>query len=449
MRAHRKILMLTVFTALILAVSAADAEVMTLRKAVEAALEENAVLKAYAWRLEGQREELKAAQGRLYPRITAEETFTKTDNPTYGFMAKLDQERIAREDLGVDTLNNPAPVTDFRTALRFDIPLYVPRTYAGIDRSGRELEAMRAEYERKKEEIVLEVIRAYLTAQAAEGHLRAARRGLEDAREHVRLAALRYEGGTGLYADLLRARVALKEAEAAVVKAESGLDTAKRAVGLLTGREGRVDVGSEKPLLPVHAPDTYIEAAADRQDLRALRLRHESALKAVSMEKASRLPEIGVGGSYQLNDGDMPLGADGRSYQVMVVARLNIFDAATSHRIRRAAAAAREVQEYYEGLEKEVRFRIYQAYSKVTEKGKRLELSRAALDEAEEAKRLVEVRYRNSLSTMADLLDTQAVLDRARAVVLEAEKEYIVSIAELYFHSGILLKSFGRAESIK
>ncbi|NOY39069.1 MAG: TolC family protein [Nitrospirae bacterium] len=149
-----------------------------------------------------------------------------------------------------------------------------------------------------------------------------------------------------------------------------------------------------------------------------------------------------MGGKYQMNDHNAPFGAEGQSYQLMVFVRLNIFDATTSHRIKKASAAAREVQEYYSGLEKEIRFRIHEAYGRVEERRKNLELLRAALKEAEEARRLLEVRYENSLARIVDLLDTQTVLDRTRARLIEAEKDYSVSIAELYFQSGVLLKFF-------
>ncbi len=452
-KAAKTTLISTVLTTLLLvltlAAPAAGAEMLTLQEAVETALRENPLLRAYTWRLRGGEEELKIAKGHLYPRITVEETVQNTDNPPYSFMAKLNQERFGLEDFQIDTLNDPDPTTDFRTTLGFAMPLYSPRIYSGIELAGRELKAKRAEFARKKEEIVLEVVRTYLSVQTAHGYVEASAKGLEDAREHLRLAELRYENGMGLYSDLLRAKVAVKEAEAMVVKAESNLATAKRALGLLLGRDAEIEVTDGRPLPPLGELDTYLEAAAGRQDLRALKLRHENSLEAVAMEKASRLPEIGMGGSYQLNDHDTPFGSEGRSYQVMVFVRLNLFDAATSHRIRKAGAAAREVGEYYDGLMNEIRFRVHEAYGKVLEKSKSLELSRAALKEAEEARRLVEVRYENSLARMVDLLDTQAVLDRTRTKVLEAEKDYLLSVAELYFQSGTLMKSLEQAAGIQ
>ncbi|VAX33141.1 hypothetical protein MNBD_NITROSPIRAE03-1142, partial [hydrothermal vent metagenome] len=109
----------------------------------------------------------------------------------------------------------PDPVNDFRTSLSFEMPLYAPRIYSGIALARRELKAKKAEYERGKEAVILNVVRTYLMTRTAGGYVDAALKGLEDAREHVRLAELRYRGGTGLYSDVLRAKVAVKEAEEA------------------------------------------------------------------------------------------------------------------------------------------------------------------------------------------------------------------------------------------
>ncbi|NOY39068.1 MAG: TolC family protein [Nitrospirae bacterium] len=279
-RARKITQLLIILTTVVFAVSTANAEMLTLRGAIETALKQNPQLRAYTWKLQGQEEELKIAKGYLYPKIKAEESLLNTDNPTYSFMAKLNQERLGQEDFYLDSLNNPDPVNDFRTSLSFEMPLYVPRIYSGIDLARRELKAKKAEYKRKKEAVVLNVIRTYLMTRTAGGYVDAALKGLEDAREHVRLAELRYKGGTGLYSDLLRAKVAVKEAEAMVVKAESNLETAKRALGLLLGRDGKIEVTGDIPILPLNELDTYINAATARQDLSALKLRHENSLKA-------------------------------------------------------------------------------------------------------------------------------------------------------------------------
>lgn len=416
-------------------------ESLSLQQAVNIALKNNSVLRSYHWTVESQKEDLRIAKGRLYPLLRIEERYQRTNNPTYGFMARLNQERFTQDDFLIDSLNNPDAVSDFQTSLSFEQPLFVPMLYSGINMTGRELEAKQAEYRRKKEEVILEVVKTFNRVQTAEVYLRAAHKGVQDAREHKRISSLRYDADMGLYSDVLRAEVSGKKAEAMLIKVETDLEISRRALGLLLGRNGPVYVSGEKPLLSVGDMESYLQASMQRGDLHALRLRRENSQQAVKSEKAFFLPEMGVGGSYLLNDHETPFYSEGESYVITGFLRWNLFDAAAYYKISKAKTKAHEAEEHLSGLEREISFRINEAYLRVKEKRQNLSLAGSVLKEADEALRLVKTRYENGLAPMVDLLDTQSVVDNARAGVAEAENEYMNAIADLYYQSGILLKS--------
>jgi len=335
---------------------------------------------------------------------------------------------------------------NFLTSFSFEMPLYVPRARIGIGLADEELVAKEHEFAGKKEEVALRVVQTYFMVQTAKEYFRVARQGMRDAEEHLRLSKLRYEAGLGLYSDVLRTEVATKEAEAQLVRAESNLDVIKRALGLTLGRAAPVDVKEETPGFLVEDVSFYLNAASERQDLAALKVRHESSLKAVGLEKSIYMPEIGMGGSYFLNDHRWPFGSEGQSYIVMMSLKWNVLDPNTFERIRKAEAKAREVEARLSGFEKEIHFKINEAYSRVLEREKQLALARSSVDKAEEALRIVRLGYENAHAPMIDLLDTQVMLDRARAKAAEAENEYLSAIAGLYFQSGLLLEALKRTQ---
>lgn len=419
----------------------ADAEKLSLQQAINAALKDNPALKTYIWTLQAQKEDLNSAKGHLFPKLKIEERYQRTDNPTYGFMSKLNQERFTQEDFMINSLNDPADISDFQTSFSIEQPLFVPGVYAGINMAGRELEAKQAEYQRKKEEIVLGVIKTFHAVLTSKKYVSAAGKGVEDAQEHKRLATLRLDAGMGLHSDVLRAGVALKKAEAALVSAESNHEVAGRALGLLLGRTDIVDVEEGRPLLPLMELSAYIDASVQREDLRALKLRYDNSRQSVKMEKTALLPEAGISGSYFFNDHKSPFSPEGESYIVAGFIRWNLIDASVHHKIKKARARVHEAEAAVSGFEKEIQFRTNEAYIRVREKEQNLSLSEAVLKEAEEALRLVNIRYENSLAPMVDLLDTQAAADGARAQLLEAENEYLNAVADLYYQSGTLLKT--------
>jgi outer membrane protein TolC len=59
------------------------------------------------------------------------------------------------------------------------------------------------------------------------------------------------------------------------------------------------------------------------------------------------------------------------------------------------------------------------------------------------------MRYENAFSPMVDLLDAQAVLDRARAGLVARENEHRVSILNLGWESGTIFKDLGIAPDEK
>lgn len=97
------------------------------------------------------------------------------------------------------------------------------------------------------------------------------------------------------------------------------------------------------------------------------------------------------------------------------------------------------------GMKKAVAYGLYSAQLGVEEAKANLELARQALKTAEEGTRLVKLRYENAFSPIVDLLDTQAVLDRARAGLVARENECKVAIFNLGWESGVILKDLGIA----
>jgi outer membrane protein TolC len=446
-----KILMgaILVFSALCFSRSAATADERqaSLKDALTIALENNHELRAFTYAVSAQREEIGIARSFLLPKVSFEERFMRTNNPTFAFSMKLNQGRFTQSDFAIDSLNSPDPITDFQTAVSFEQPILVRKAAIGLDISRDEFAAKSEEYLRKREETALRVTQTYLLVHTARAYVTAAAQGVEDAREHLRIAELRYTTGLGLYSDTLRASTALTEAEQRVVTARKNLSVAKRGLGLLLGMAESVDVAGETPEIPVQAVDYYVHEAALRRDIRSLEKRFESAKRGVTMAESGYLPVITVGGAYQLNDHRRPFGSEGDSWNLVAFLRWDAFDGTKrEHEKTKAKHKVAETEEYLNGLRKAVGFKVYEAYLGVEEAKMNAELSRAALRTAEEGKRLVQRRYEGSLSPFVDLLDAQTSLDHARSNLVARENEYRLAVCVLGYESGTILKDLKMEE---
>jgi outer membrane protein TolC len=243
---------------------------------------------------------------------------------------------------------------------------------------------------------------------------------------------------------MLRGSTAADAASQGLVTAQTNLDVAKRALGLLMGISESVDVTDDAVVIPRRELGVYVKSSSERNDVRAMEHYLDNARKNVSLAGAGYLPEIGVGGSYQRNDHRLPFGAEGDSWTVQAFLRWNLFDGLKrEHERSKAKLKVSETEELLASLKKAVSFKVYEAYLNAEEARKTEELAASALRTAEEGKRLVELRYNNSLAPMVDLLDAQANLDHQRAAYIARANDQRLAWANLSLQSGLLLQDLG------
>lgn len=422
-------------------VAGAEEKAVGLHEALEIALENNHEIRAFRNALSARGEDIGIARSFLLPKLTFEERFMRTNNPTYAFMAKLNQKRFSQGDFDISSLNNPDAVSDFQTSFSFEQSVFARKADIGLDMARKEYHAKNEDYARKRQEIALKVVQAYLMVLTAKEYVAVSEKAEEDAREHLRIAELRYNAGLGLYSDTLRASTALTDAEQKKVSARKNFEVAKRALGLLLGRIEPVETESGHPEIPLMDIGYYTRAAQERQDIRSLEVRYENAKNSLRFADAGYLPVVGIGGSYQFNDHRRPFGAEGESWQLTAFLKWELFDGTKrEHEKSKAKYQVAETEEHLNGLKKAVSFNVFGAYLTVRETQKNVELSRSALKTAEEGRRLVRVRYGNSLSPLVDLLDAQVSLDHARATAVAKENEYRLAVVRLSYESGTILK---------
>jgi outer membrane protein len=408
-------------------------------EAVSLALKDYHEMRAMKNSVYAQREEVGVARSFLLPRLGFEERALRTNNPTMVFSSKLNEGRFTAEDFNLNALNNPGPTNDFQTLVTFEQPIFQRKAFVGLDMAQKEYAALQEDYLRKGETTALTVAQTYLQVRLAKETLAVARQAVEDAREHLRIADLRFKNGLGLYSDALRGRTRVTESEQRVVSANKNFVLAKRSLGLLLGLEDPVDIKEEIPDFTVQELAYYTAAAQNRRDLRALKIRWENAQNGIKLADSGYFPTVSVGGAYQLNDPQQVFGSSGESWQVMATLRWDIFDGANRESKRKKAHfQAAETAEQLNGLKRFIAFKITEAYLAVDEAGKNTDLSRSAVETAEEGRRLVKARFENSLAPLVDLLDVQLSLDQARANRVLRENEFRLAVIRLSYESGTI-----------
>lgn len=422
--------------------SVAGPEQVTVQEAVSRGLSQNNLSRAAAFQAEAARSGAKAAALHYLPSLTFEESWTRSNLPVNTFMMKLNQGRFTMADMS--SLGNPAPVSDFRTALTLEQPLLAPGAWAGsaVARHGAERQEAVAEVVRQQ--VAFQVFQHYLEVHKAKAQLTAADKALDEARESARQAGVRTAAGLGLKSDELRAATHLAAMEQQKISAANNLTLARMQLALATGGQPGEELDAGEPLqlkMPKDRDSLVSSAQQDRRDLRAAELGKEQADAAVLQARSGFLPTIGGFASWQMNDSSSPFGHEHDAWAVGVTLRWNIFDGfRTWHGDGQARANRAAAGEQVQQTRKEVSYQVHEAWLRRQEAEKRYQVATAALQSAEETVRLLSKRFDNALASMVELLDAQSALNQARANLVESEANLSLATGRLYHSAGTFLK---------
>jgi len=432
-------------TLLLLLVGKVEAQTLTVKDAISLALEKNHLVRAAGYEVTAARQMSFIANSRYYPVISLEETLAASNAPTQTFMMKLDQSRFSQDDFKINNLNHPSAWYDFKTTLQLQQPLFVPSLSPLARIAAKETEKSELGLESARQDTAFQVFSLYLEVRKSEAQLKAADKAVADALENMRLATVRTAAGVGLRSDELRARTHLSMVEQQLITARNNLVLARLRLAVTIGwpedQSFEVSTVPENALATLLSDDSTRLALENRVDLKQYQTEIEKSEAAVTLANSEYLPSVAAFASYQLNSKDTPFGIDNDAWIAGATLKWRLFDGFRRGAERSRAVAARSAaREMFDNKANEVRYQSKESQLRREEAGKRLEVARHALVDAEETVRLITKRYENSLATMLELLDAQTVLNQARANLVEMETGHALAGGRVYYNSGTFLK---------
>ncbi len=445
MNATRALLAIMVAVITAAQAHAADITQLSLGEAISRGLEQNNQGRAARFQAEAARSGATAASLHYLPSVTLEETWSRSNVPVNTFMMKLNQGRFTAQDFDPARLNNPAPVSDYRSAVTVEQPLLVPSAWAGQQVAERGAERQEALAQLSKEQVAFQIFQRYLEVQQAKAQLQVVEKAVDEARESRRQAIVRTKAGLGLKSDELRAETQLAGVEQQAISAANNLILARMRLALATGGQPgeQLDARDGVTIKPPGQQPAVLQALANQQrlDLRAAERAKEQADAALLQTRTGFLPTMGAFGSWQMNDHATPVGRDHDAWMAGVTLRWNIFDGFRTWNTSAQASASRAAAaEMLEQTRKQVNYEVREALLRRQEAEKRLQVAQNAVSAAEETTRILAKRFDNALATMLELLDAQNALNQARANLVESNAYLLLATGRVYYAAGTFLK---------
>jgi outer membrane protein TolC len=406
----------------------AEAAQLTVEEAIRSAWSGSAALHASSAAVDAARADAARARDSHLPTLSLQARGVVTDEPLMAFGLKLDQGKISMLDFDPAKLNHPDHAAAVGGSATLALPIYAGGRVAAGSRAARAAaDAEGQDHLRRREEVAAAVVEAYFGAQAAEEGVRYAEDLLAHATETERFVRGRQGQGLALDADLARASAFRAQAEAERAVAIQRRASARSALGLLAG-DAAVDaelVTSIAALPPAPAGGD----AARRPDVLAARLRAEAGDAGVSAARGALLPAIFAQGSVEtLRTKDLE---EGRTWTAVgVVARWDL-SVADADGLRAASARARAAADAAAWREREAAREVAEARRAVDTAAVRVASATEAVSASESARTLRAARHRQGLLPLTDVLDAEAGLAGARALLLASRLEARVARARL------------------
>ena len=252
----------------------------------------------------------------------------------------------------------------------------------------------------------------------------------------------RFEAGTVSNFEVLRAEVALANAQAPLITARNdyrlAIEELRLALGFTTATETNVtkipDFLGTLEFTPASFDlrSALATARAQRPDLLRLRKLATAAEEGVLARRAGYYPNVSLFGAYdsRKTPGLNTFSGNRDGVTVGLQSTWNIFDGrATAGRVAQARSFLEQTKLAVAEAQLNVDVDVRRAISTFQQANELAEASKKVVEQAEEAVRLANARYNAGTATQLDVLTSQVDLTTARLNQLQAYYSYNVAVA--------------------
>jgi outer membrane protein len=416
---------------------------LTLQEAIRTGLARNPVVAAGRAEADASAADLKAVRAARWPSLFTEAGWHRTDNPVVAFGDKLTAAEFTAADFAVDSLNHPDPTNHVVATLGVNVPLFTSgRMRARVQAAGETSLATRAGVRAAESDLVMRITEDYYAVSLAGATVRVAESALENATSHERVAEARFESGSVLKSDFLRARAHRLARQCDLERRRAELDQARARLRALLGmaEAETLEVAPAELPAPSEGPGDLREwldgVTAARPEIEVARRASLAAEAGSRAERAALGPELAGTARYDRNASD--LGSGEGSYFAGLSIRWAAFDRGRAARIEAAQSRSAAATAQTRAAESQARLEVEQAYRDLQVADHSLAALGDAVAAAEEARRINVDRYASGLLPLTDLLDAETDLLQARLAEISGRYEAVVGRVRLQRAAGRL-----------
>jgi outer membrane protein len=430
--------------------AAATVRPLSLQECIETALKQSVLIHAAKEGVRGAEAQQREAFTGFLPKFSTSYSYTRLNaDPTVTSPAT--------------SLNLPPPIGSVtippntyqagtRDNYNWSIEARQPLFTGGGIRATYEASRLAAEIARLEEvgtiqDIVRDVKISYFNILKAERILVVAQQSVEQLKAHRDTAQSFYDVGLIPRNDLLYAEVELAGSRQFLVRAENGVAMTKAKLNTVMRREINAPVEIEDILNTVPFEKgleaCMAEALNNRTEIRSFQLRVEQARSIVKVLKSEYYPSVSLIGNYA-KYGDTP-GVAGSPYKdqenwtILAVANWAFWEwGKIKHRVTSGQSRENQTVHILANVRDQITLEVKNAFLLLREAEKQIQVTKKAIEQAEENYRINTERYREEVGTSTGVIDAQTILTKARSDHFNALGDFNINLANLGRAMGVM-----------
>jgi len=402
--------------------------VMDLRQIYQAALEQDATVRAARAAADVGRERLPQAKAQLMPTVTA--NVGKNNN---------DLNTTSPNLLGQDTTTNDKYLSDNRT-LQLRQPLFNMQRWLQFEQAKSLVSEVEATLDREYQILVVRVAGAYFETLMADEQLdlvlaqKATYTALVDAAKKGLTA------GSGTRTDIDDAQSRLDMAMAQELEARQNQDLTRRQLQLLVNQPVMAVAKLNVPALKLSTPqpanlDAWtVKAEQNSPEIKALQARLEAGRQEVRKAQAGHFPTLDAVAQWSNSGNENITRINSRYENKSIGLQLNvpIFSGGyVNSTIRQAVAEQTRIEESLEALRRDLGVRVHKEYRGVSEGVMRVRALEQAVRSAEQMMKSTQMSLKAGSRTQLDVLNAQQQYTLSMRDLAQARYVYLMSKVRL------------------
>ncbi len=423
------------FFSLVLPVFAnAQSRQLSLREALSLADENNLNVKSAEARMQAAKAQYRMTNSVFLPDLTASHSGISTNDPLTAFGFKLKQEIVNQSDFNPVLLNDPGSIENFNTKIELKQPLLNLDGIYARKAAKNQYEALSLQNNRIKQNIRLEVKKAYYMLELAESSVKVLEKSVELATEALRLTQNNSEQGFAKQADVLEASVRLNERRDQLLEAANQRLTANDYLGHLLGlSKGEIVETTDsliQPPVQVYIDNSNLNIEG-RSDFLAYQKQIEAGENMVRSNKMKFIPRVNAFGAVEWND-EKFLGTSASNYMVGASLSWSLFSGyKNAGAVQHANAQLDEARINYQDVLSQSQIQVNQAMRSLELNFNKIQSSQLAKEQAEESLRIRTNRFKQGLEKTADLLMSEALTSQKELQFIQSIYNYKQAVFEL------------------